>query len=93
MALESSDDTCADTALQDLRWIQTNITAKGLLRIPENFERNAPFYDPDNKVEANQQPCEYPNSQTEAFCEMLQIRNIFSTEEEMTEDDGGIVFR
>lgn len=77
---------------KNLHWIQTNITAKGLLKIPENFEKHAPIYNPNDKVRRNEQPCEFPNSQTEKFCMMLQIPNKFSLDEDVTEDHNYIVF-
>jgi lariat debranching enzyme len=87
-----SDATPTNSVSQSLRWIQTNITARGLLKIPENFEKHAPIYNPDNKVKANEQPCEFPNSQTEEFCTMLQIQNRFSGCEDETDVDDYIVF-
>ena len=81
-----------DTNSQHLRWVQTNVTAKGLLKVPANFERHAPVYNPNDKTKAEEQPCEYPNSQTKAFCEMLNIRNRFALEEEATNEDDYIVF-
>ncbi|KAF2794581.1 hypothetical protein K505DRAFT_303761 [Melanomma pulvis-pyrius CBS 109.77] len=92
IALGKSDVPPPNAALQSLRWIQTNITAKGLLKIPENFEKHAPIYDPNDKANANEQPCEFPNSQTGEFCKMLQIRNQFSVDEDVTEIDNDIVF-
>ncbi len=92
IALGKSDAPPTNVALQSLRWIQTNITAKGLLKIPENFKKHAPIYDPNDKANANEQPCEFPNSQTEEFCKMLQIRNQFSVDVDVTEVDNDIVF-
>jgi lariat debranching enzyme len=84
IALGKSDAACTNTVLQNLHWIQTNITAKGLLKIPENFEKHAPIHDPNDTAKANEQPCKFPNSQTEEFCMMLQIRNKFSVGEDVT---------
>lgn len=92
IGLEKSDAACTSKVLQNLRWIQTNITAKGLLKIPENFEKHAPIYDPNKKIKANEQPSEYPNSQTGSFCKMLQIQNAFSVDEDVIEADDYIVF-
>lgn len=78
--------------LENLHWVETNIAAKGLLKIPENFEKHAPIYNPDDKTEANDQPCEFPNVQTKEFCRMLQIQNKFSVIENVTEGDDYIVF-
>ena len=80
------------TILQNLSWVQTNITAKGVLKIPENFERHAPIYDPSVKGKASEQPCEFPNSQTKLFCKMLEIPDLFSDIEDRTEVGDYIVF-
>lgn len=71
-----------DELSHHLRWVQENITAKGLLKIPENFERHAPIDDPENPLDPDEQPREYPNSQTEKFCRMLGIRDKYSDNEE-----------
>ena len=91
-ALGKSDAACTNTVLQNLRWVQTNMTAEGLLKIPENFERHALIYDPNDKGKANEQPCEFANSQTEGFCRMLQIRNEPSGDKDVAEVDDYIVF-
>lgn len=83
-----------NTVQQHLGWIQENMTAKGHLRIPENFKRHAPIYDPNDTSDVKEQPCEFPNHQTEVFCRMLQIQNRFSVKEDNCELelDHGIVF-
>ncbi|KAH7355792.1 lariat debranching enzyme, C-terminal domain-containing protein [Pyrenochaeta sp. MPI-SDFR-AT-0127] len=86
------ENASADEELENLHWIETNISAKGLLKVPENFEKHAPIYDPEDKVDANEQPCEFPNVQTEEFCRMLQIQNEFSVVENGMEGDDYIVF-
>jgi len=90
--LGKSDAASANSISEHLHWIQANVTAKGLLKIPENFSRHAPIYDPSDKANANEQPREYPNSQTEEFCKMLQIRDKFSVGRGVAEDDGYVVF-
>lgn len=60
---------------EHVQWIKTSITAQNLLKIPENFARHAPIYDPDDSMQWNGQPPEYPNSQTEAFRAMLQLQD------------------
>jgi lariat debranching enzyme len=87
-----SDAACAKTIPQNLRWVRKNITAKGLLEIPENFKRHAPIYDPAEEVKANEQPYEFPNSQTEQFYRMLQIPNKFSLSGDESEGENDIVF-
>ncbi|KAI9692306.1 MAG: hypothetical protein M1822_006537 [Bathelium mastoideum] len=92
IAAKKSDAAGTDTVLHNLHWIQNNVTAKGLLKIPDNFERHAPTYNRDDKVNADEQPCEFPNSQTEAFCQMLQMRNKFSADDDVVEGDDDVVF-
>lgn len=81
----------ADHSNTCLSWVQANITEKGLLKIPDNFERHAPIYDPTDKAAAKEQPREFPNSQTERFCAMLQIPHPFSAGGDVA-DDGFVVF-
>ncbi|KLJ11756.1 hypothetical protein EMPG_13084 [Blastomyces silverae] len=66
------------TMVDNLRWVKENITAKGLLKIPENFSRHAPVYDPIYQEKLDEQPLEFPNSQTDSFCRMIEIPNKFS---------------
>lgn len=91
IALGKSDAASTDTVLQNLRWVQTHVTTKGL-QIPENFEIHAPIHNTNDEAEPKKQPAEFPNSQTERFCAMLQIRNRFSVGQDMAEEDDGIVF-
>ncbi|KAI9654195.1 MAG: hypothetical protein M1821_006723 [Bathelium mastoideum] len=92
IAAKKSGAAGTDMGLHNLHWIQNNITAKGLLKIPDNFERHAPIYNRDDKVNTDEQPCDFPNSQTEAFCQMLQIRNKFSADDDVVEGDDDVVF-
>ena len=67
-------------------WVEENIVKKGLMKIPENFEVTAPVYDPSVGIDTKEQPREYSNPQTTAFCELLAINNPFHISEE--ERDG-----
>ena len=66
-------------------WIEENLEKKGLMKIPENFEITAPMYDPAVGIGTQEQPKEYTNPQTVAFCELLKIENKFSASEEERE--------
>jgi lariat debranching enzyme len=69
---------------QEERWVSEHITKKGLLDIPENFVPTAPVHDVSVSVETHEQPREYPNPQTAAFCDLLKIHNKFAmTDEEV----------
>ncbi|KAJ4171918.1 lariat debranching enzyme [Fusarium falciforme] len=61
-------------------WVKENIVDKGLLRIPNNFAKHAPEYDP-NVGQRREQPLEYPNYQTAEFAKLLGISNKFHLED------------
>ncbi|RTE84255.1 hypothetical protein BHE90_001179 [Fusarium euwallaceae] len=54
--------------------VKENIVEKGLLRVPNNFVKHAPEYDP-NMGQRREQPLEYPNQQTANFTKLLGISN------------------
>ncbi|RMJ18011.1 hypothetical protein CDV36_002293 [Fusarium kuroshium] len=54
--------------------VKENIVEKGLLRVPDNFVKHAPEYDP-NVGQRREQPLEYPNQQTADFTKLLGISN------------------
>lgn len=62
-----------DRAEEGRAYVRANVTAKGRLRIPDNFQVHAPAYEGPDTAHGEEQPCEYPNSQTEALCELLGI--------------------
>jgi lariat debranching enzyme len=68
---------CIASLSKHKKWIKENVAEKNLLRIPENFVIHAPVHDPLEEVTPHQQPLEYPNSQTQEFCDLLQITNLF----------------
>ncbi|KAL6235806.1 hypothetical protein BDW75DRAFT_128033 [Aspergillus navahoensis] len=71
---------------EEERWVEEHIVKPGKLDIPANFTPTAPFYDPEVPVSTEQQPPEYQNPQTAAFCELLEIENRFVlTDEERQE--------
>ncbi|KAL2285406.1 hypothetical protein FJTKL_08319 [Diaporthe vaccinii] len=85
----------AVTSLQDgadesRAYVRANVTAKGLLRIPDNFQTHAPAYRGLDTTHGDEQPCEYPNSQTEALCELLGITT--SRADEPASGDEFVVF-
>ncbi|KAL2673650.1 hypothetical protein Neosp_012093 [[Neocosmospora] mangrovei] len=61
-------------------WVRENIVEKGLLRVPNNFAKHAPEYDP-NVGQRREQPLEYPNQQTAEFAKLLGISNKFQLED------------
>lgn len=66
-------------------WVEENLEKKGLMKIPENFEITAPVYDPAVGIKTQDQPKEYTNQQTVAFCELVGIENKFLASEEERE--------
>lgn len=60
-------------------WVKENIVDKGLLRVPSNFAKHAPEYEP-SVGQRREQPLEYPNHQTAGFAAMLGISNRFHLE-------------
>ena len=70
----------AETIAGHRTWVRENITTKGLLRIPENFVAHAPCYAAEMEG-TEEQPLEYPNAQTTAFAELLQMENKFEVPE------------
>lgn len=75
----------------DMQWIRDNITANGLLAIPNNFEVIAPVHDPLDLGSIDEQPSEYPNPQTEKLCQLLDIRNRFSACESVEDEASSFV--
>lgn len=68
-------------------WVEEHLVKPGKMAVPENFEITAPVY--DGKAIGSvgrEQPSEYTNPQTKAFCEMLGIPNYFDASEEERED-------
>lgn len=68
--------------LAEEKWVEENIEKKGLDTIPQNFEITAPTYEPAVDIRTNEQPKEYTNPQTVAFCELVGIENQFMASEE-----------
>lgn len=84
----------AETIAQQQKWVQENVTAKGLLKIPQNFVAHAPFQSAD-LVGTQEKPNEYPNSQTSELAELLQMATRFGgrkTESFNGDDGDGIEF-
>ena len=63
-------------------WVEKNLVAANEMRIPENFTITAPVYDQAMGIDAREQPKEYTNPQTTAFCRLLHIPNPFDISEE-----------
>ena len=62
-------------------WVEKNVVAQGKLLVPENFEVTAPVYDISVGITTRDQPKEYTNPQTSAFCNLIQVNNPFDISE------------
>lgn len=58
-------------------WVDEHVVAQDKLTIPENFAFTAPPHNPGDPEAVSWQPEEYTNPQTAAFCELLQIKNLW----------------
>ncbi|KAL4803844.1 lariat debranching enzyme, C-terminal domain-containing protein [Aspergillus unguis] len=67
---------------EEEKWVEENIVKAGKLAVPDNFTPTAPVYDPEIPVTTEQQPPEYNNPQTAAFCELVGIENKFHLTDE-----------
>jgi lariat debranching enzyme len=85
---QNTPQISADTIASHQTWVRDNLTAKGLLRIPQNFVAHAPFHAAE-MVGTEEQPLEYSNAQTAAFAELSQMQNQFEVPEMGNGSEGG----
>ena len=62
-------------------WVKENIVEKGTLEIPDNFTITAPPHVPGQPESVDEQPDEYTNPQTEAFCALIGVDNLWAATE------------
>nr|POE72425.1 lariat debranching enzyme [Quercus suber] len=68
---------------EQISWIDKELGSKADLKLPHNFVITAPVFDGGNwLLPQYSQATEFPNPQTQAFCDMLQIPNAFAIDEE-----------
>ncbi|KAJ6183902.1 hypothetical protein N7519_005203 [Penicillium mononematosum] len=67
---------------EEEKWVVKNVVEAGLLNIPTDFVTTAPVYDPWVSIDTRDQPKEYTNPQTSAFCNLVGIENKFDLSEE-----------
>lgn len=67
---------------EEEEWVHENVVNAGLLNIPTDFVPTAPVYDPQVSINTREQPKEYTNPQTSAFCNLIGIENKFDMSEE-----------
>lgn len=63
-------------------WVEENIVKPGKLDVPDNFATTAPPYVPGTPEIVQDQPDEYTNPQTAAFCQLLGIENKWDASED-----------
>ncbi|CEJ85649.1 Putative RNA lariat debranching enzyme [[Torrubiella] hemipterigena] len=61
------------------KWVEEHIVQKNLLDVPNNFEITAPPYVEGTPEIVTTMPEEYTNPQTETFCNLLGIKNIWDS--------------
>jgi lariat debranching enzyme len=67
---------------EQITWVEENIVRAGKMTIPHDFAQTAPVYDPAQGIHVREEPHEYDNPHTQAFCDLLQIPNAFHASEE-----------
>jgi lariat debranching enzyme len=63
-------------------WVNENIVANGKLDVPDDFTITAAPDPPGTPLGLNEQPDEYTNPQTAAFCDLLQMPNLWDASAE-----------
>jgi len=63
-------------------WVAENVVKAGKLDVPENFAITAPKFVPSMVEEPSADPDEYTNPQTEAFCALVDVPNLWAASEE-----------
>ena len=67
-------------------WVEDNLVQKAKMTIPDNFLKTADVYDSRVSIQTREQPKEYTNPQSVAFCDLLGIENHFDATEEDREE-------
>ncbi|KAF2198597.1 DBR1-domain-containing protein [Delitschia confertaspora ATCC 74209] len=67
---------------KEMEWVENNLVQTGKMAIPEDFQQTAPVFDEEIGIPVGGQPAEYTNPHTQAFCDLLQIKNPFHASKE-----------
>ncbi|KAI1372230.1 lariat debranching enzyme, C-terminal domain-containing protein [Hypoxylon crocopeplum] len=68
---------------QERAWVDEHLVGTNKLDVPENFTITAPPHNPEVDPETvDHQPDEYTNPQTAAFCELLEVPNLWDASDE-----------
>jgi lariat debranching enzyme len=63
-------------------WVEENIVKKEMLDVPENFTITAPPHVPGQPESTPDQPEEYTNPQTETFCALVGVPNLWAASDQ-----------
>jgi lariat debranching enzyme len=67
---------------EEMKWVEEHIVKAGKMTIPEDFAQTAPVYELTSGIHVQDSPQEYSNAHTQAFCNLLQIPNLFHASDE-----------
>ncbi|KAL5120224.1 lariat debranching enzyme [Pleosporales sp. CAS-2024a] len=67
---------------EEMKWVDEHVVAPGKMAIPEDFRQTAGVFEPARGIHVDEEPYEYSNPHTQAFCELLQIANAFDASDE-----------
>lgn len=82
-APDLGEDAYASLIHTERAWVEEHVVAAGRLNVPANFELTAPLHAEDQDWRnLPDQPFEYTNPQTSAFCELLSLENPWDATEE-----------
>jgi lariat debranching enzyme len=71
---------------EEEQWVEEHVIKVDKMTVPENFVQTAPVYDASVGPIVSEEPEEYNNPQTAAFCALIGIDNqFFSSDEEKAE--------
>lgn len=77
MPQDLGEQAYLDQLQEHVQWVEENVVQKDKLGVPDNFEPTAPPHVPGTPEIVQDQPDEYTNPQTAAFCELLGLCNIW----------------
>ncbi|KAI0160103.1 lariat debranching enzyme, C-terminal domain-containing protein [Xylariaceae sp. FL1272] len=80
--IDEGEKAYAEMINRERAWVDEHIVHKGRLIVPENFALTAPVHKPGDPDTTNHQPMEYTNPQMVAFCELLEIPNLWAAKKQ-----------
>lgn len=84
--VNQGEATYATLINAERKWVEENLVRQSKMKISTKFDATAPFSDGrDINSIGEEQPMEYSNPQTKAFCELIGIPNWFDDSEDVRE--------